>query len=492
MIRLSSSSLTDLSPTIRRPAYDCAAVTTGIVHLGIGAFHRAHMAVYTDDVLAAGDRRWGILGASLRSPETRDALEPQDGLYALDVRDDAGEEVRVVGAVRGVLVAPENPEALVAAMADPDVRIVSLTVTEKGYCHEPATGELDRAHPDIRHDLAHPETPRSAVGFVVAALARRWSAGVPPFTVLSCDNLPANGRTAKRVIARFAELRDPELGRFVEAELACPSTMVDRIVPATTDDDRARVAGLLGAEDRWPVMAEPFTQWVIEDDFTAGRPDWPGATFVEDVEPFELMKLRLLNGSHSTLAYLGYLAGHETVADAMADRGIARLVRALMEDATPTLPGLPGFDLAAYKDGLIARFRNPALRHRTWQIAMDGSQKLPQRLLATARDRLAAGAPVDRLALGIAAWMRYVAGTDEAGRPIDLRDPLAGELRTRADSAGSDPNRLSAALLAMRPIFGDDLPADPRFRGPVRDALARLMRDGASATAAAYAGLASD
>ncbi len=489
MTRLSDSSLTNLPPNIRRPAYDRAAMTTGIVHLGIGAFHRAHMAVYTDDALAAGDARWGILGASLRSPETRDALGPQDGLYALDVRDGTGEQVRVVGSIRGVLVAPEDPGRLVAAMADPDVRIVSLTVTEKGYCHEPATGTLDEDHPDIRHDLAHPDAPRSAVGFVVAALARRWSAGTPPFTVVSCDNLPANGRTAKRVIARFAALRDPELGRFVEAELACPSTMVDRIVPATTDADRARVAGLLGVEDRWPVMAEPFTQWVVEDDFTAGRPDWPGATFVEDVEPFELMKLRLLNGSHSTLAYLGHLAGHETVADAMADEGIARLVRALMEDATPTLPRLPGFDLAAYQDRLVARFRNPALRHRTWQIAMDGSQKLPQRLLATARDRLAAGGGIDRLALGVAAWMRYVAGTDEAGRPIDLRDPLAAELGTRAAAAGSDPATLSAALLAMRPIFGDDLPADPRFSGAVRDALARLMRDGSSATAAAYAEL---
>jgi fructuronate reductase len=250
------------------------------------------------------------------------------------------------------------------------------------------------------------------------------------------------------------------------------------------------VSGLLGVEDRWPVMAEPFSQWVIADEFPAGRPDWgaAGATFVRDVEPFELMKLRLLNGSHSTLAYLGYLAGHETVAEAMGEDGIARLVRRLMdEEVTPTLPELPGFDLGTYKASLLERFRNPALRHRTWQIAMDGSQKLPQRLLGTARDRLRQGAPITCLALGVAAWMRYVTGIDEAGRPIDVRDPLAPDLRARADRAGRDPDRLADALLGVAPVFGTDLPGDPRFTEPLRTALRSLFERGAAATSRAYA-----
>ena len=488
-MRLSNEALGELPRQIRRPLYDRTAVSSGIVHLGIGAFHRAHLAVYTDDVLAAGDLGWGIVGASLRSPETRDALAPQDRLYALDVRGGDGEDLRVIGSISRVLVAPEDPEALLAAMCDPAVRIASLTVTEKGYCHLPATGELDEAHPDIRHDLAHPDAPRSAPGFIVRALARRRAAGTAPFTVLSCDNLPANGRTAKRVLSRFATLVDRALGRFVADELACPSTMVDRIVPATTDEDRARIAGLLGSEDAWPITTEPFTQWVIEDDFPGGRPDWAaaGATFVDDVEPYELMKLRLLNGSHSTLAYLGYLAGHETVADAMEDDGIARLVEGLMADVTPTLAPLPGFDLAAYRRSLLARFRNPALRHRTWQIAMDGSQKLPQRLLAPIRDLLAAGQPIDRPALGIAAWMRYVAGPDEAGRPIDLRDPLSADLEARAEAAGPDAARLAAALIGIESIFGSDLPRDPRFRGAVGSALTSLIETGAARTARLYA-----
>ncbi|WP_237480140.1 mannitol dehydrogenase family protein [Lichenibacterium dinghuense] len=487
MDRLSRSTLDGLPAAVARPAYDRAALRTGIVHLGIGAFHRAHMAAYTDAVLAE-DPRWGILGASLRSPGTRDALAPQDGLYALAVRDAAGERVRVVGSVARLLVAPEDPGALLDAMSAQDTRIVSLTVTEKGYCHRPATGELDEEHPDVVHDLARPEAPRSAPGFIVEALRRRRAAGLPFFAALCCDNLPHNGATLKRVLVRFAALRDPALGRAVEAELRCPSTMVDRIVPATTEADRDGVSAALGARDAWPIMTEPFTQWVIEDDFPLGRPAWDraGATFVRDVAPFELAKLRMLNGSHSTLAYLGYLAGHETVADAMAAPGFAALVRGLMlDEAAPTLPPVPGLDPAAYADDLIRRFENPALRHRTWQIAMDGTQKLPQRLLGTARDRLAAGASIDRLALGIAAWMRYACGRDERGAPIDLRDPLADELRRRtAGAAGAGP--LADALFGLDTVFGRDLPAEPRFTQAVVAALSGLMRDGAAATVARF------
>jgi fructuronate reductase len=488
--RLSNETLASLPAAVARPAYDRSAVRPGIVHLGIGAFHRAHQAVYTDDVLAAGDPRWGILGASLRSPDTRDALKPQDGLYALDVRDGEGERLRVVGAVQDVLVAPEDSGRLLAAMSAPDTRIVSLTVTEKGYCHAPATGELDEAHPDIRHDLDNPGAPRSAPGFIVEALARRRAAGLSPFTVLSCDNLPSNGVTAKRVLVRLARLRDPDLGAYLDGELACPSSMVDRIVPATTEADRTRIAERLGCEDAWPISTEPFTQWVVEDHFPAGRPDWAmaGVTFVRHVEPYELMKLRLLNGSHSTLAYLGVLSGRETVADAIADPGIAGVVRGLMdEEAGPTLPPLPGLDLAAYKASLIQRFRNPSLKHRTAQIAMDGSQKLPQRLLGPVRDRLKAGASIRRLSLGVAAWMRYATGIDEQGRPIEVKDPLAAELRRRADGAGLAAKPLAEALMSVEAIFGADLPRDPRFVEPVTQALDSLLIRGAAATARAYA-----
>ena len=486
--RLNAAGLGSLPPEIRRPAYDRKAVTTGIVHLGIGAFHRAHQAVYTDDVLAA-DGRWSIVAASLRSPDTADALGPQDGLYTVSVRSRDGESLRVVGAISRVIVAPEAVDELLRVMSSREVRIVSLTVTEKGYCHDPATGALNETHPDIVHDLAEPRRPRSAPGFIVEALRRRRAAGIAPFTVLTCDNLPSNGRTVKQVITRLAELHDPDLGAFVAAQVACPSTMVDRIVPATTDEDRVRIATALGATDAWPVVTEAFTQWVIEDHFPTGRPAWEaaGAEFVADVEPYEHMKLRLLNGSHSTLAYLGYLSGYETVADTMADSAFETLVTDLMdEEVTPTLHMPPDADLASYKRALVERFKNPALKHRTWQIAMDGSQKLPQRLLGTVRDRLDRNASIDRLALGVAAWMRYVTGTDEAGQPIDVRDPMAVRLRSLADGA-ADPAGLAQALLGIREIFGDDLPADPRFTRAVIGALGRLYEAGARRTVAGLA-----
>jgi fructuronate reductase len=480
-MRLSSQSLNLLPASVERPRYDRSAMRAGIMHLGIGAFHRAHQAVYLDDVLTRGETGWGIAAASLRSPDTRDALQAQDGLYTVAVRSGEGTALRVIGSVGEVLVAPENPAGLVARMADPAIRIVTLTVTEKGYCHDPASGELDESHQGIRHDLAALGQPRSAPGLLVAALAARKAAGAPPFTVLTCDNLPANGVTVKRVLSRYAALVSPDLGDWVAGEVACPSTMIDRIVPATTPEDKAAIGAGLGMEDAWPVVTEPFTQWVVEDHFPAGRPDLAavGVQMAADVTPFEHMKLRLLNASHSAMAYLGYLAGYDTIADTMADQGFARFVRALMdEEVSPTLHMPAGVDLAAYKADLIARFSNPALRHRTWQIAMDGSQKLPQRILGTIRDRLTAGAPFPSLALAVAGWMRYVAGTDEAGRPIDVRDPLAQTLRRVADEAGPSPERLGPALLGISQVFGGDLPADPRFRGAVTRALAALMSGG--------------
>lgn len=464
--------------------YDRSAVTPGIVHLGIGAFHRAHMAAYVDSLLAKNPG-WGIIGASLRRPDTRDALQPQDFLYTLAIRDASGTRPRIIGSILDVLDANAQRAQLIETMADPAIRIVSLTVTEKGYCHDPSTGELDESHPDIVHDLAHPDAPISAPGIIVAALALRQQRGLIPFTVMSCDNLPSNGKTAGRIVRRLAELRGvgTELTNYVQT-VSFPSTMIDRIVPATTDSDRDMVRQLTGLDDAWPIMTEPFTQWVIEDHFPAGRPPFEtvGAQLVEDVEPFELMKLRMLNGSHSTMAYLGYLSGYQYVNEAIADAGIHKMVQGLMTDeAMPTLP-MDWAILEAYRDQLLARFANPALKHRTWQIAMDGTQKLPQRLLGTIRDRLEKGQSIQRLALGVAAWMRYVTGIDEQGQPIEVKDPLAGRLREIADRAGRDPEKLANGLLAVQEVFGTDLPAVVVFRDVVTNHLKSLLENGANAT----------
>lgn len=425
----------------------------GIVHLGLGAFFRAHGAVYVEEAMAASGGDWGILGVSLRNPDMRDALVPQGGCYtALELAPDRP-KARVVGAVQGVLVAPENPQAVLDAMADPGVRIVSLTVTEKGYCHAPATGKLNLDHPDIRHDLGHP-LPISAPGYLVRALQMRWAAGLAPFTVLTCDNLPGNGPLLHGLVLELAERIDPALAAWIKANARFPATMVDRIVPATTPGDIARVAALTGHHDAAPVVHEPFRQWVIEDDFVGGtRPDFGavGVQMVHDVAAYELMKLRMLNGTHSSLAYLGYLGGHETIADCMADPAYRALVRRLWSaEIIPALVPPAGEDLPAYAAALEARYANPAIRHRTWQIAMDGSQKLPQRILGTLAADLAAGRPSPGLMLAIAAWMVYVGGVDEQGGPIDVRDPLAERLRALSSGA---PEARVAALLAVREVF---------------------------------------
>ncbi|MEW9836146.1 mannitol dehydrogenase family protein [Mesorhizobium marinum] len=404
--RLSDKTLAALPSSVAVPRYDRAAVTPGIVHLGVGAFHRAHQAVYVDDCLAAGEREWGIVGASLQSASTHDALGPQDGLYTLATRGGDRETLRVVGSIGSVLVAPRSPSGLLDVLGDPRTRIVTLTITEKAYLRN-AAGGLDTGHAAIVADIATPENPRTAHGYLVEALARRRAAGIAPFTVLSCDNLPANGATLHRLLGEFAALRDPELAKHV-AEISCPSSMVDRIVPATTDADRARISLELGVEDAWPVLTEPFSQWVIEDDFSSGRPGWEafGVEMVRDVGPFEDMKLRLLNGAHSAIAYLGLLSGHETVAKSFGDPAIRSFVKGQWAEAAPTLPTASGLDPKRYVEALTTRFDNTALAHRTAQIANDGSQKLPQRIVATALDRMNAGAGADHLMMTVAAWMR--------------------------------------------------------------------------------------
>ncbi len=461
---------------------------TGIVHLGLGAFFRAHGALYIAEAMAASGGDWGIAGVSLKRPDQRDRLAPQDFAYTALELGPGGHAARIVEVLTDVLVAPENPEAVVALMAGAGVRIVTLTVTEKGYCHEPSSGRLNRDHPDIVADLADPSRPASAIGFLVAALARRRAAGIPPFTVLTCDNLPDNGHLVKGLVLELAGLMDPALAEWIAEEARFPSTMVDRIVPATTPEDLDRVAGIIGRRDESPVLHEPFRQWVVEDDFVDDvRPDLAaaGVELVADVAPYELMKLRCLNGTHSALAYLGYLAGHETIADTVADPAFSRFVdRVWTDEIVPGLVPPPGTDLAAYTAALKARYANASIRHRTWQIAMDGSQKLPQRILSQLVEGLAAGRPMSGLVLAVAAWMTYVGGTDLFGRPIDVRDPLAPRLRAALDGAPDSAARVSA-LLAFREIFPESLAGNETFRARLSEAHAGLARLGARSMAEA-------
>ncbi len=430
--RLTTARVAHLPGVIGRPGYDRGRAAPGIVHLGLGAFARAHLALYTEDALNAGGLEWGILGVNLSSPAAEDALTPQDGLYSLLTRSAEKDAVQVIGAVLGVMTASRRRQAVLEALSRPATRIVTLTVTEKGYCLDPASGALDETHPLILADLAEPSAPRSVPGLLAEALRLRRADGAHPFAVLSCDNLARNGAKARAAVARFAALCDPDFGRFVAEAVAFPATMVDRITPATSAADRAEVAAQLGLDDAWPVVAEPFRQWVIEDDFALGRPQWEagGALLVGDVEPYEVMKLRCLNGAHSSLAYLSVPAGIETIAEAMVEPGFADLIRRLWAaDILPTLRPVPGVDLQRYTLDLETRFRNPAIRHRAIQISADGSQKLQQRLLAPALERLRAGARPSVIPMSIAAWMRFLLGRTEAGR-----------LRRRR-SAGRPPER---------------------------------------------------
>lgn len=467
---LSAATLSQLPPTVRRPAYDRSKVTPGIVHIGIGAFSRAHLAVYTDDRLAAGETSWGLIGVDPMGPPLRDVLNAQDGLYTLVVREAKGDAPRVIGSIVGAYCLPDDTQAVLAQMADAATRIVTITVSEKGYCQDAATGNLDERHPLIVADLANPTAPRSVPGLVTEALVRRRAAGLPPFTVLSCDNLSENGIKARRIVTRFATLRDAELGKFVSEKVAFPCTMVDRITPATTDEVRASASALIGMTDGWPVATEPFIQWVIEDNFPLGRPAWEkaGATMVSDVLPFEMMKLRCLNGSHSALAYLGTLLGLETVYDAMSDKLCGAFVHRLWpEDLAPTVPPIPGIDVADYTRQLEERFLNPRIRHLTIQISSDGSQKLPPRLLEPALEQLKAGAQPRCVAFLVAAWMRFLSGVNEAGKSYKIADPMAASLTAIAADKGRNAKALAEALFGVSDIFTPELLGFASFRQDV-------------------------
>jgi len=474
--RLSNATLADLPAEVERPGYDRSAVKTGVVHLGIGAFHRAHQAVVFDDALRSGDLRWGVLGVSLRSPGVRDQLNPQDGLYSVVVRDGVTDRTRIIGAVQGVMVAPEGPAAVVAAMASPDVHLVTLTVTEKGYRLDPASGGLLTGDPDVAADLADLSKPRTAPGFLVAALAERRRQGFAPFTVVSCDNLPHNGARVRSAVLAMAQAHDPALAAWIEAKGAFPQTMVDRIVPATTPDDIDAQAAAIGVRDEGMVKTEPFTQWVVEDSFAGPRPDFAAlrVQLTAEVAPWEDAKLRLLNGAHSSIAYLGGLAGHAFVHEVVAIPAFKAFVERLWDEAETTLNPPPGLDIPAYRSDLMARFSNPSLQHRTRQIAMDGSQKLPQRLLASIAARLDADQPIEALATGVAGWIKWQDGVTETGETFTVDDPMAAALASALADTETAEARVRA-VAALSEIVSPPLASDPRFIDAVTRQLAGVM-----------------
>lgn len=468
--RLDATQLDRLADGVGAPRYDLGAVGIGVVHFGPGAFHRAHQAVYFDSLLAAGGD-WGICAVSIHSRGVRDALVPQDGLYTLACLD---REIsyRIIGAIREVLWAQEQGAAVLSRLAAPGTHIVTLTVTEKAYCLD---GEqLDPQHPDIVRDLAAPREPRSVIGYLVEGLRQRREAGLAPYTVISCDNLVDNGHRLGRAVTQYAQALDPALAQWIETQAAFPNTMIDSITPATDDALRARVAAATGLADAWPIQREAFSQWVIEDRFAGPRPDFGsvGVTITDDVGAFDRAKLRLLNGPHSSLAYLGSLLGLETVADAMTEPALAAYAERLMRDSIlPTVTPPQGFDLSAYIADILDRFRNPAIRHLLSQIAWDGSQKLPFRLLGTIADRLRSGASIDALCLAVAGWMHFVRLRRLDGAP--LTDPIAGRLLELADG----PNEAGAMVdrfLTLGAVFPAELRADERFRSRLAAAYARL------------------
>lgn len=466
-IPLNRANLAMLRPPIQVPAYDPVTVTPGIVHLGLGGFHRAHMARYTHELMERdpGAREWGIAGAGIQSADKRmrESLGPQDWLYTLVEREGEQEKVAVIGALTEMIYAGEDSTEVLSRIADPRIRIVSLTVTENGYCLNRATKRLDTEHRLIRQDLATPERPASAIGIIVEGFRRRKEAGLPAFTALSCDNIQHNGEVLRDAVLTLAGLRDKALAAWIEAEASFPSTMVDRITPVTTEAQIRELAETHGIADNWPVFAEPFSQWVIEDRFPLGRPAWEavGAQFVGDVAPYEFMKLRLLNASHLAMSGPGRLAGYTYIDETMANPLFRRYMAALMDRETePTLAPVPGIDLADYKATLIRRFANTAIKDTVERVNTDAPLNV---LVDPIRDRLKSGGGVDLLAIALAAWMRRVRGEDEQGQPIEVKHPLAGLLREKAIEGGPDP----VPLLSIGQLFGE-LGQDERLVAALR------------------------
>jgi len=480
---LSSATLESLSSRLPVPGYDRSRVSVGIVHVGVGGFHRTHQAVYVDELLSAGATDWGICGVGVLAGDRalHEALAAQDLLYTVVLKHPDGRvEPRVIGSIVELLLAPDDPEAVIEKMADPGTRIVSLTVTEGGYHLSPVTGEFDPSDEGIVHDLVPGAVPVTAFGLVTEALVRRRARGVAPFTVLSCDNIQGNGHVAQRMLSSFARLRDPELGEWMAREVSFPNSMVDRITPVTSDADRLLLAESTGVADRWPAVAEPFRQWVIEDRFPLGRPalEQVGVQMVDDVEPYELMKLRLLNASHQALCYLGYLSGYRYAHEVCADPLFVDFLLGYMdEEGRPTLPPVPGIDLDTYTRTLIDRFANPQVRDTLARLCAFSSDRIPTWLLPVVDAQLRTGGPMERSALVVAAWARYAEGVDEQGQPIEVVDRLREQLREAAGRQHEDPT----AFIADRSLFGA-LIDDQRFVGAYTAALASLYERGARAT----------
>jgi mannitol 2-dehydrogenase len=483
-VALNRQNLQALAGTVPTPSYDPSSVTSGVVHVGVGAFHRAHQAMYHDELMNQGKALdWGICGVGVMPSDRRmkDALSAQDGLYTLVIKHPDGTyEPRVIGSIVEYLFAPEDPAAVIEKMAAESTRIVSLTVTEGGYNLHAVTGDFDTTNPAIAADLVPGAVPKTTFGLITEALSRRRERGLAPFTVMSCDNLQGNGHLSHKVFTAFARLRDPELGDWVSREVSFPNSMVDRITPVTTDDDRNEVRRRFGIDDKWPVVCEPFTQWVIEDRFVAGRPPYEdvGVQIVDDVVPYELMKLRLLNASHQGLAYFGHLCGYEFVHDAAQDPLFRKFLLGYMnEEATPTLSPVSGVDLNAYKHTLIERFSNPEVRDTIARLAAESSDRIPKWVLPVIREQLAKDGEIKRSAAIVASWARYAEGMDEQGKPIDVVDRLKDTLMKIASRNREDPD----AFVSNRELFGD-LVDDKRFLTAYRSALASLHERGARAT----------
>ncbi|HWE64893.1 MAG TPA: mannitol dehydrogenase family protein [Chloroflexota bacterium] len=484
---LREETLKVLGAGIAVPTYPRTRLTQAIVHIGVGGFHRAHQAVYLDDL--AEQRvtdQWGLLGVGLLPQDKRmeQALLPQQCLFTVVERSAHAETARVVGAMTGFLFAPEHTEQTLRVLAGAETRLVTLTITEGGYNFNQVTGEFEATNPEVQADLQHPATPTTVFGYLCEALDRRRRAGLPPFTLLSCDNLQSNGHVLKKMILSFAALRDRELATWIDANVAFPSSMVDRITIQTTDEDRAMVARTFGIADAWPVITEPFRQWVIEDTFCNGRPplEEVGAQFVADVHPYEMMKIRLLNASHQAMGYLGYLCGYRYVHEVMNDPLFQEFIRRLMAvEVTPLLAPVPGVDLDAYKRSLLERFANPKIGDQVSRICFDGSARMPKFLLPSLSEALASGRPHTLLTLAVAGWFRYLFGVDEHGEPIPVEDQLAGELQARAREGREDPR----PLLRMHSLFGD-VADNEAFVTTLEEALRLLYTQGARATLSHY------
>jgi mannitol 2-dehydrogenase len=482
-IPLSNATLDRCAERLPVPDYDRSAVTASIVHFGVGGFHRAHQAMYCDWLMRHGHGlEWGICGVGVLKGDARmrDALAAQDGLYTLVEKDGDDWSARVIGSLTEYLFAPDDPEAVVEKLAAETTRIVSLTVTEGGYHLDDVTGEFDAGDPGLTADVEPDAVPRTAFGLILEGLRRRRDRGLVPFTVMSCDNLQGNGRLTRQTLIGFARLRDPELAAWVEREVRFPNSMVDRITPVTADDDRAGVRERFGIEDAVPVVCEPFTQWVLEDVFSAGRPpyDEAGVQIVEHVEPYELIKLRLLNAGHQALGYFAYLAGYRLVHEAAQDELFRSLLRGYWdEEATPTLEPVPDVDLDEYKATLIERFSNPGVRDTVARLCAESSDRIPKWLLPVVRSNLETGGEIRRAAAVVASWARYAEGTDEQGEPIEVVDRLRDDLTERARRQAEDPD----AFIANRRLFGD-LADEERFADAYRSALASLHERGARAT----------